>query len=134
PLALESLVGVLSVGERQRIEIIRCLLQTPQLIILDEPTSVLTPQEADKLFETLERLRAEGKSILYISHRLEEVKRICDRATVLRHGKVVGHCNPREETASSLARMMVGSEVQAVVRAPVEGIETAQPLLEIRGL
>ncbi|RUU72673.1 ABC transporter ATP-binding protein, partial [Mesorhizobium sp. M7A.T.Ca.TU.009.01.3.1] len=95
---------------------------------------VLTPQEADKLFETLERLRSEGKSILYISHRLEEVKRICDRATVLRHGKVVGHCNPREETASSLARMMVGNEVQAVVRAPVEGIATAQPLLEIRNL
>ena len=120
-----SLVGDLSVGERQRIEIIRCLLQTPQLIILDEPTSVLTPQEADKLFETLERLRSEGKSILYISHRLEEVKRMCDRATVLRHGKVVGHCDPRQETAASLARMMVGSEVQAVVRAPVEGIETA---------
>ncbi len=134
PLDPESLVGDLSVGERQRIEIIRCLLQTPQLIILDEPTSVLTPQEADKLFETLERLRSEGKSILYISHRLEEVKRICDRATVLRHGKVVGHCNPREETASSLARMMVGNEVQAVVRAPAEGIATAQPLLEIRAL
>ena len=125
PLDPDSLVGDLSVGERQRIEIIRCLLQTPQLIILDEPTSVLTPQEADKLFETLERLRSEGKSILYISHRLEEVKRMCDRATVLRHGKVVGHCDPREETAASLARMMVGNEVQAVVRAPVEGIETA---------
>ncbi|WP_315927947.1 ABC transporter ATP-binding protein [Mesorhizobium sp. SP-1A] len=134
PLDPESLVGDLSVGERQRIEIIRCLLQTPQLIILDEPTSVLTPQEADKLFETLERLRQEGKSILYISHRLEEVKRMCDRATVLRHGKVVGHCNPREETASSLARMMVGNEVKAVVRAPVEGIETAAPLLEVRKL
>ncbi|MHA6644544.1 ABC transporter ATP-binding protein [Mesorhizobium sp. A623] len=134
PLDPDSLVGDLSVGERQRIEIIRCLLQTPQLIILDEPTSVLTPQEADKLFETLERLRAEGKSILYISHRLEEVKRICDRATVLRHGKVVGHCNPREETASSLARMMVGNEVQAIVRAPAEGIDQAQTLLEIKNL
>ncbi len=134
PLDPDSLVGDLSVGERQRIEIIRCLLQTPQLIILDEPTSVLTPQEADKLFETLERLRAEGKSILYISHRLEEVKRICDRATVLRHGKVVGHCNPREETAASLARMMVGSEVKSVVRAPLEGIAQAQALLEINGL
>ena len=134
PLDPESLVGDLSVGERQRIEIIRCLLQSPQLIILDEPTSVLTPQEADRLFETLERLRAEGKSILYISHRLEEVKRMCDRATVLRHGKVVGHCNPREETAASLARMMVGNEVKAVVRAPVEGIDTAAALLEIRNL
>ncbi|MEQ1954396.1 ABC transporter ATP-binding protein [Mesorhizobium sp. CN2-181] len=134
PLDPYSLVGDLSVGERQRIEIIRCLLQTPRLIILDEPTSVLTPQEADKLFETLDRLRAEGKSILYISHRLEEVKRMCDAATVLRHGKVVGHCDPRKETASSLARMMVGNEVQAVVRQPVAGMDKAAALLEIRNL
>jgi simple sugar transport system ATP-binding protein len=131
PLDPYALVGDMSVGERQRIEIIRCLLQTPQLIILDEPTSVLTPQEADKLFETLERLRGEGKSILYISHRLEEVKRICDRATVLRHGKVVGHCDPRQETASSLARMMVGQEVHAVVRTPDEGAGTAKVLLKV---
>jgi simple sugar transport system ATP-binding protein len=134
PLDPYSLVGDLSVGERQRIEIIRCLLQTPDLIILDEPTSVLTPQEADKLFETLERLRSEGKSILYISHRLEEVKRMCDAATVMRHGKVVGHTDPRKETAASLARMMVGTEVHAVVRAPVEGIEKAEALLEIKSL
>ena len=114
PLDPDSLVGDLSVGERQRIEIIRCLLQTPQLIILDEPTSVLTPQEADKLFETLFKLRAEGRSVLYISHRLEEVQRICDRATVLRHGRVTGACDPKQETPASLARMMVGSEVAAV--------------------
>ena len=133
PLDPLALVGDLSVGERQRIEIIRCLLQTPELIILDEPTSVLTPQEADKLFETLERLRGEGKSILYISHRLEEVKRLCDRATVLRHGKVVAHCDPRRETAASLARMMVGNEVTAAERpAPYAG--EAVDLLEIRGL
>lgn len=133
PLDPYSLVGDLSVGERQRIEIIRCLLQEPQLIILDEPTSVLTPQEADKLFETLERLREEGKSILYISHRLEEVKRLCDRATVLRHGKVVAHCNPRNETAASLASMMVGSEVSEVVRETV-GDTKGDAALEIRGL
>ncbi len=134
PLDPGALVGDLSVGERQRIEIIRCLLQEPELIILDEPTSVLTPQEADKLFETLERLRGEGKSILYISHRLEEVKRMCDRATVLRHGKVVGHCDPRGETAASLARMMVGTEVLQVVRQAPEGGATREPVLEIRGL
>jgi len=134
PLDPYSVVGDLSVGERQRIEIIRCLLQKPELIILDEPTSVLTPQEADKLFETLERLRSEGKSILYISHRLEEVKRMCDGATVMRHGKVVGHTDPRKETAASLARMMVGSEVHAVVRDAVEGMDKAEPLLEIRNL
>ncbi len=134
PLDPFALVGDLSVGERQRIEIIRCLLQAPELIILDEPTSVLTPQEADKLFETLERLRSEGKSILYISHRLDEVKRMCDAATVMRHGKVVAHCNPRDETAASLARMMVGSEVHSIVRTPVEGVEDAAALLEIRNL
>ena len=132
PLDPDSLVGDLSVGERQRIEIIRCLLQEPDLIILDEPTSVLTPQEADKLFVTLERLKAEGKSILYISHRLEEVKRLCDRATVLRHGKVTGECDPRAETAASLARLMVGNEVGEVKRGspPVRG----EPLLAVTAL
>ncbi len=132
PLDPNAHVGDLSVGERQRIEIIRCLLQNPELIILDEPTSVLTPQEADRLFETLERLRSEGRSILYISHRLEEVKRICDRATVLRHGRVVAECDPRRETAASLARMMVGDEVQPVIRdKPAAAREV---LLEIRDL
>lgn len=134
PLDPYAHVGDLSVGERQRIEIIRCLLQEPELIILDEPTSVLTPQEADKLFETLERLRDEGKSILYISHRLEEVKRMCDRATVLRHGKVVAHCDPRQETAASLARMMVGNDVQAIQREPISSAAELKPLLEVRGL
>lgn len=114
PLDPHAHVADLSVGERQRIEIVRALLQNPKLIILDEPTSVLTPQEADRLFETLNKLKAEGRSVLYISHRLEEVQRICDRATVLRHGKVTGACDPRQETPSSLARMMVGSDVAHV--------------------
>ncbi len=114
PLDPNAHVADLSVGERQRIEIVRALLQNPKLIILDEPTSVLTPQEADRLFETLNKLKAEGRSVLYISHRLEEVQRICDRATVLRHGKVTGACDPRQETPSSLARMMVGSDVAHV--------------------
>ncbi len=134
PLDPNSLVGDLSVGERQRIEIVRCLLQEPELIILDEPTSVLTPQEADKLFVTLERLRDEGKSILYISHRLDEVKRICDRATVLRHGKVVGGCDPRAETAASLARMMVGNDIAAVVRPVAASDVASKPLLSIKNL
>ena len=134
PLDPLALVGDLSVGERQRIEIIRCLLQEPQLIILDEPTSVLTPQEADKLFVTLERLRDEGKSILYISHRLNEVQRLCDAATVLRHGKVVGMCNPQAETAASLARMMVGSEIAAVSRAASAAIGGAKALMSLKHL
>ncbi len=135
PVDPEALVGDLSVGERQRIEIIRCLLQNPDLIILDEPTSVLTPQEADLLFVTLERLRSEGKSILYISHRLEEVRRLCDRATVLRHGKVVGQCDPRAETAASLARMMVGTDIHVIERSPVQkSAEQSLPLVEVSGL
>lgn len=130
PLHPHSIVGDLSVGERQRVEIVRCLLQNPDLIILDEPTSVLTPQEADKLFVTLERLKSEGKSILYISHRLDEVKRLCDRATILRHGKVVGECDPRNETAASLATMMVGTSVAGLERQS-EPDRDAQTLLEL---
>jgi simple sugar transport system ATP-binding protein len=114
PLEPESRVADLSVGVRQRIEIVRCLLQEPRLIIMDEPTSVLTPQESEQLFETLERLAGEGCALLYISHRLEEVKRLCKAATILRHGKVVERCDPRRESAASLARLMVGAEVEAV--------------------
>ena len=132
PLDPYSTVGDLSVGERQRIEIIRCLLQEPDLLILDEPTSVLTPQEADKMFVTLEQLRADGKSILYISHRLQEVLRLCDAATVLRHGRVVNHCTPAEESATSLANMMVGSEVTALERPPSP--EAGEMLLRVQGL
>ena len=113
-------VWTLSAGERQRIEIARCLLQDPKLIILDEPTSVLTPQEADSLFSTLNILRLEGRAILYISHKLEEVRRLCERATVLRAGKVVATCNPREESVRSLAAMMVGTHVVDVRAKPVE--------------
>ena len=123
PLNPVATVADLSVGERQRIEIVRCLLQEPKLLILDEPTAVLTPQEADQLFITLRRLAAEGCSILYISHRLEEVKRLCHTATILRHGKVVASCDPRKETAASLAKLMVGGDIHAVraARAPVNG-------------
>ena len=117
PLEPGREVWRLSVGERQRVELLRCLLQDPQLLILDEPTSVLTPQEAEGLFATLDRLRAEGRSILYISHKLEEVGRLCEAATVLRGGRVVATCDPRQESAASLARMMVGSDV-APPRAP----------------
>lgn len=132
PLDPNAHVADLSVGERQRIEIVRALLQNPQLIILDEPTSVLTPQEADRLFETLYKLRSEGRSVLYISHRLDEVQRICDRATVLRHGKVTGACDPKAETPTSLARMMVGSDVASVSKSADTTFGPAQ--LEVKGL
>ena len=111
PLEPGREVWRLSVGERQRIEIVRCLMQNPKLLILDEPTSVLTPQEAEGLFATLARIKADGCAVLYISHKLDEVRRICETATILRHGKVVGTCDPRQESAASLAEMMVGSKV-----------------------
>ena len=129
PLQPEALVADLSVGERQRIEIVRCLLQEPKLLIMDEPTAVLTPQEANRLFVTLQRLAGEGCAILYISHRLEEVKRICHDATILRHGKLVARVDPQQETAASLANLMVGSEVRAVKSEKSSGRGT--PLLEL---
>ncbi|MGH6979812.1 MAG: ABC transporter ATP-binding protein, partial [Stellaceae bacterium] len=106
----------LAVGERQRVEIVRCLMQEPKLLIMDEPTSVLTPQEVERLFEVLRRLSAEGVSVLYISHKLGEIMALCQRATVLRQGAVTAQCDPRRETSASLARMMVGSDVLAVKR------------------
>ena len=107
-------VWSLSAGERQRIEIARVLLQDPKLMILDEPTSVLTPQESESLFAILDRLKAEGRALLYISHRLDDVRRLCDRATVLRAGRVVGTCDPRAETARSMAAQMVGAQIAEV--------------------
>ncbi len=99
----------LSVGERQRVEIVRCLLAEPTLLILDEPTSVLTPQEAEGLFVMLRRLAAEGCSVLYISHKLEEIKALCEAATVLRAGRLSGHCDPRQESPAAMAELMIGA-------------------------
>jgi simple sugar transport system ATP-binding protein len=114
PLDPSSIVADLSVGERQRVEIVRCLLQNPELLIMDEPTSVLTPQEADDLFLTLDKLTARGCAVLYISHRLEEVRQICHHATILRLGKVVAECDPQRESAAKLASLMVGAEVHSL--------------------
>ena len=111
PIDPKRLVHSMSVGERQRVEIVRCLLQEPKLLIMDEPTSVLTPQAVQTLFQTLRRLASEGCSILYISHKLDEIRALCDTATVLRAGKVTGTADPRRETSDSLARMMIGSEL-----------------------
>jgi simple sugar transport system ATP-binding protein len=104
-------IHTMSVGERQRVEIVRCLLQEPRLLIMDEPTSVLTPQAVLRLFDTLRTLAAEGRSILYISHKLDEIRALCHRATVLRAGRVTGECDPRVETSATLARMMIGGEL-----------------------
>ncbi|MFM8701294.1 MAG: ABC transporter ATP-binding protein [Hyphomicrobiales bacterium] len=104
-------VWTLSAGEKQRIEIVRALLREPKLLILDEPTSVLTPQEAETLFGTLRTLAEGGCALLYITHRLDEVSHLCSRATILRGGKVVATCDPREETVENLASLMVGNDV-----------------------
>jgi simple sugar transport system ATP-binding protein len=116
PLDPKRLVGQLSAGERQRVEIIRCLLQNPKLLIMDEPTSVLTPNEVKTLFETLLRLKEEGKSILYISHKLEEIREICDFATILRNGEKVGSCTPKNTSAKQIGEMMVGKSFSSPSR------------------
>ncbi len=122
PVDPRRLVHALSVGERQRVEIIRCLLQKPKLLIMDEPTSVLTPQAVRKLFDTLRQLAAEGCSILYISHKLDEIQALCHTATVLRAGKVTGTCLPSQETPASMARMMIGKDLPVCRHgAPREG-------------
>ena len=117
PLDPDRYVHTLSVGERQRIEVVRCLLQDPRLLIMDEPTSVLTPQEVDELFKTLRRLSEEGVSILYISHKLEEIKSLCHTATIMRMGEVVAECTPENETARSMAEMMMGADLVSPERA-----------------
>ena len=103
-------VHTLSVGERQRVEIVRALLTEPQLLILDEPTSVLTPQAVQTLFVTLRELAKTGTSILYISHKLDEIRALCHHCTVLRAGKVTGEVDPTRETNASLSRLMIGAE------------------------
>ena len=107
----ERPVHTLSAGERQRIEIVRALLRHPKLLILDEPTSVLTPLEADDLFHTLTKLADGGCAILYISHKLEEVQRLCTQATIMRHGQVVGTCDPRSTPIQEMVTLMVGTTV-----------------------
>ncbi len=111
PIEPERIVSTLSVGAKQRIEIIRCLMQNPKLLILDEPTAVLTPQEAEKLFVTLNALAEEGCSILYISHRLDEVRKLCHSATIMRAGQLVGDILPAEKTAKEIAELMLGEQI-----------------------
>ena len=118
PLDPDRVVHDLSVGERQRIEIVRCLLQSPRLLIMDEPTSVLTPQEVARLFVTLRRLAAEGCSILYISHKLEEVRALCSAATIMRLGRTIDHVVPAEKSVKQLAEIMISAELKSPTRRP----------------
>ena len=111
-------VHTLSVGERQRVEIVRALLSQPQLLILDEPTSVLTPQAVDKLFVTLRQLAEQGCAILYISHKLDEIRKLCHNCTVLRAGRVSGRVDPSEHSSASLSRLMIGAEPPVLQHRP----------------
>ncbi|MDB5473481.1 MAG: transporter ATP-binding protein [Devosia sp.] len=125
-------VATLSVGERQRIEIVRALLLDPKLLIMDEPTSVLTPQEVGQLFDVLRKLAAQGCSILYISHKLHEIRELCDTATILRGGKLVDTCDPRQETSRSMAEKMIGAGLKDIVRVPNRTL--GQPKFVVSGL
>ena len=127
----ERPVHTLSVGEMQRVEIIRALLTNPQLLILDEPTSVLTPQAVEKLFVVLKKLASEGCSILYISHKLHEIRELCSACTVLRAGRVTGVCNPAEESNASLSRLMIGAEPPQLEHRPQQA---GAPVLRVRDL
>lgn len=111
PVHPDALVHGLSVGERQRVEIIRCLLQEPDLLILDEPTSVLPPPNVEQLFGTLRLLSEKGIAILYISHKLDEIRELCHAATILRHGQLTGEVDPRQATSQELAKLMIGRDI-----------------------
>ena len=122
----------LSVGQQQRVEIIRCLLQDPKLLIMDEPTSVLTPQETEQLFSVLRRFSDNGLAVLFISHKLDEIRALTSRATVLRRGQNVGSVAIKGQTNSKLAEMMIGNKVKNVARrnAPAK----SKLLFEVKNL
>ncbi len=122
----------LSVGEEQRVEILKALYRGVEILILDEPTAVLTPQETRELFGNLLRLRESGKTIVFISHKLDEVLEIADRITVLRRGKVVGETTPAETSKEQLAEMMVGRPVLFRLEKPT--VEPGEPILQVEGL
>ena len=127
-----AVVEDLSVGEEQRVEILKALYRGVDILILDEPTAVLTPGEAKELFANLRQLREDGKSIVFISHKLDEVLEIADRITVLRRGKVVGETTPAQTSKAKLAEMMVGRPVLFRLEKPE--VERGQPVLEVDGL
>ncbi|MDP0926505.1 ABC transporter ATP-binding protein [Paracoccus onubensis] len=128
----ESPVHGLSVGERQRVEIIRCLMQDPKLLILDEPTSVLPPHSVKQLFETLKKLSGRGVAMLYISHKLEEIRDLCHSAVVLRQGRVTGTANPQQATSAELARLMIGHDIPTARHA--EAKPSCEPALAVSDL
>jgi len=127
-------VYTLSVGEQQRLELVRCLLAKPRLLILDEPTAVLTPQEAEALFITLRKIAGEGHALLYISHKLGEIRALCHRATILRAGRVVAEVDPRQETSASLATAMLGDAPPTLSHRREATASNRPPLLTVHAL
>ena len=127
----DAIVGTLSVGERQRVEILKTLYRKAQILILDEPTAVLTPQETESLFSTLGRLNQEGLSIVFISHKLDEVMRVSDRVVVLRAGRVVAERETGSTTRNELAELMVGREVPQPLRKPQKAGDSVFELREV---
>ena len=132
PIAADKLVADLSVGEQQRVEILRCLLQNPKLLIMDEPTSVLTPQETEQLFTVIRQLADEGCAILFISHKLDEIKALCKRATILRAGKKIDTLDSQKHSKHQIAEMMVGTSISAITRQA--GAIGTNSLFEAKGL
>ena len=133
-LDLKAYVDSLSVGERQRLEIIRCLIREPQILIMDEPTSVLTPQEADKLLELVLRLKEKGCAILYISHRLSEIRSICQQLTILRHGSVVDVCTTSAISNEDIAAKMMGEDFQKQQKITKKLTTFTESALQVTGL
>ncbi|HOY67602.1 MAG TPA: ABC transporter ATP-binding protein [Candidatus Ozemobacteraceae bacterium] len=131
-IAPDAVVGSLSAGEQQRVELLKALMTGAQWLVLDEPTSVLTPREADELFSLLRRMTAEGHGIIFISHKLDEVLAVTGRVVVLRHGRLAGSCATGETDQESLARMMVGRQIERlpVTRTPPRSAD----ILEVHDL
>src|SRR4051794_3012523 len=126
-------VWQLSLGEQQRVEILKALYREASILILDEPTAVLTPQESESLFATLRVMADEGRTIIFISHKLHEVKAVSDRVTVLRDGKTIDTVSTADATPRSLASLMVGREVSLATRVE-RAMEVGEPVLEVRSL
>lgn len=124
----------LSMGERQYVELLKALIRNANILILDEPTTVLTPQETRELFKTLKRMKEEGKSIIFITHKLEEALTVCDRITVLRRGHVIGTVTPQEVTEADLAKMMVGREVLFRIKREPRKVIVETPILKVENL
>ena len=128
----DAKVQSLTVGERQRVEILRSILRKPKLLVLDEPTSVLSPQGIEQLFDTLRAFAKEGYGIIFISHKLDEIRELCDVATILRGGKLMGRVNLTDETNESLTRLMIGHDIPIIDRG--DNKTTAKEMIRLNGL